>query len=328
MAKGAKQKLKLIRVRDILLENTDDDHTVNVSEILSRLSDYGIEAERKSIYEDVEELRAYGMDIEMKKGKGGGYYVASREFELAELKLLVDAVQASKFITTTKSRELIKKLSAMTSRFERSKLSRQIYMSDRLKSMNKSIYYTVDYIHTAISENRKITFRYFRMNSKKEKVARHDGKRYEVSPWLLVWNDENYYLAAYDASDGIIKHFRVDKMERVEISEDLREGEAVFKASDTSMYSTGVFGMFGGVTESVTLDCAEDMAGAVIDRFGADVTLTQGEDLDFRAYVRVQISPRFFGWVAGFGDKMKITSPAAAVDGFKDHIDSIRTMYV
>lgn len=327
MAKKAKQKLKLIRVRDILLENTDDAHPITVAEIIERLAEYGIDAERKSIYEDIEELRFYGMDIEVSHGKGGGYYVASREFELPELKVLVDAVQASKFISTGKSRELIKKLSSMTSRHERTKLSRQVHIFERVKSMNKSIYYTTDYIHTAISENRRISFSYFKMNSKKEKVYRHDGKRYEVSPWLLIWNDENYYLAAYDPNDKIIKHFRVDKMERVSIVDLPREGEGVFRESDISMYSTGVFDMFGGKTESVTLDCAEDMAGAVIDRFGSDVTLTQGGDLDFRAYVKVQISPRFFGWVMGFGDKMKISSPDYAVEEFKKMLSQISSLY-
>ncbi len=327
MAKQAKQKLKLIRVRDILLENTDNEHSITVGEIISRLSDYGIDAERKSIYEDVEELRAYGMDIEMKKGKGGGYFVASREFELPELKVLVDAVQASRFITTAKSRVLINKLSSLTSRYERTKLSRQVHISERIKSMNKSIYYTTDFIHTAINENRKISFRYYKYNSRKEKIARRDGARYEVSPWLLIWNDENYYLAAYDSESGIIKHFRVDKMERVEISDSLREGEAVFKASEMSMYPTGIFDMFGGKIENVALDCAEDVAGALIDRFGIDVTLTQGGDLDFRAHVKVQLSPRFFGWVMGFGDKMKISSPANAVEDFKKMLSEISVMY-
>ena len=327
MAKQAKQKLKLIRVRDILLENTDSEHTISVARIISLLSEYGIDAERKSIYEDIEELRAYGMDIEMKKGSGGGYFVASREFELPELKVLVDAVQASRFITTAKSRTLINKLSALTSRYERSELSRQVHIAERIKSMNKSIYYTTDYIHRAINENRKITFRYFNYNSNKDRVARRGGKRYEVSPWLLIWNDENYYLAAYDSESGIIKHYRVDKMERVEISEEAREGEDAFKSSEMAMYPTGIFDMFGGKTENVVLDCAEEMAGAVIDRFGQDVALTHGGELDFRAHVKVQLSPRFYGWIMAFGNKMKISSPAYAVEDFKKMLCEITDMY-
>ncbi len=327
MAKSVGQKLKLLRIRDILLENTDSDHSITVAKIISRLSDYGISAERKSIYEDIEELRAYGMDIEVTRGRSGGYFVASRDFELPELKVLVDAVQASKFISTNKSRELIGKLSSMTSRYERTKLSRQVHIFERVKSMNKSVYYTTDYIHTAISENRRIAFSYFKFNGKKQKVYRHGGGRYEVSPWLLIWNDENYYLAAYDSEAGILKHFRVDKMERVEVLDKPREGEDIFKSSDISMYSTGVFDMFGGKTESVTLECTEDMAGAVIDRFGSDVTILEGGSLGVTAYVRVQISPRFFGWVAGFGDKMKISSPAHAVDEFKKTMTDILNLY-
>lgn len=327
MAKSAKQKLKLIRVRDILLENTDNEHSITTREIIERLADYGIAAERKSIYEDVEELKYYGMDIESSPGHGGGFYVASRDFELPELKVLVDAVQASKFISTGKSRELIKKISGMSSRYERSKLSRQVHIYERVKSMNRSIYYTTDYIHTAISENRMITFNYYKLNSKKEKVYRNGGKRYEVSPWLLIWNDENYYLAAYDHESGIVKHFRVDKMERVSLTDMPREGEDAFRESDISMYSTGVFDMFGGKTESVTLECREDMAGAIIDRFGSDVTLTAGGELDFTAHVKVQISPRFFGWVMGFGGKMKISSPPGAVEGFKAALSEIGELY-
>ncbi len=327
MAKSAKQKLKLIRVRDILLENTDADHSITVAEIISKLSEYGIDAERKSIYEDIEELRAYGMDIEMTRGRGGGYYVASREFELPELKVLVDAVGASKFISAGKSRELIKKLSALTSRYERTKLSRQVHIPERVKSMNKSVYYTTDFIHTAISENKRISFLYYKLNGKKEKVYRNGGKKYEVSPWLLVWNDENYYLAAHDHAAGIIKHFRVDKMERVSIVDLPREGEEEFRSSDVSMYSTAVFDMFGGETESVTLDFTEDMAGALVDRFGSDVTFTAGGALGYRAHVRVQISPRFFGWVAGFGEKMKISSPAHAVEDFRKALSDIQKLY-
>ena len=215
----------------------------------------------------------------------------------------------------------------MTSRYERQKLSRQVHIYERVKSMNKSVYNATDFIHAAISENRRISFNYYKFNSKKEKVYRNNGHRYEVSPWLLIWNDENYYLAAYDPTVGIMKHFRVDKMERVSFVDLPREGEEVFKASDISMYSTGVFDMFGGKTENVTLECVEEMAGPVIDRFGSDVTIVQGGSLDFTAHVKVQISRRFFGWVMGFGGQMKIASPSYAVAEFQKMLEEISALY-
>ena len=309
MPKKAKQKLKLIRVRDILLEESDENHPIPVKHIIERLAEYGIEAERKSIYEDIEELQAYGMDIVSLRGNGAGYYVASRDFEIAELKVLADAVQASKFISTRKSMELLSKIGSLAGKYDRAKLSRQVHIYDRVKSMNKTIYYTTDEIHNAISSNKKITFKYFMWNSKKEKVWRHEGKVYKVSPWLLIWNDENYYLAAYDSETRQLRHYRVDKMEQVTVTDEDREGEDIFKSSDISMYSTGIFDMFSGERENVVLECNESLAGAIIDRFGKDTFIRQTGGGKFRAHVTVHLSPRFYSWVMGFGQDMKIVSP-------------------
>ncbi|MBE6562813.1 MAG: WYL domain-containing protein [Ruminococcaceae bacterium] len=327
MAKRGKQKLKLLRIRDALLEYSDETHPMTVADIIGYLETCGIEAERKSIYEDIEELKYYGMDIITVKGKGGGYYVGSRDFETAELKLLVDAVQSSKFITTAKSRQLIDSISSLAGVHDRAKLKRQIYISDRIKSMNKSIYYTVDSIHTAINENSKIRFGYYHLNSKKEKIRHHDGKIYEASPWLLTWNDEYYYLAAYDSKSGIMKHYRVDKMERVTVTGERRDGEEVFKKMDLDLYSTGMFGMFTGELENVTLECDESLAGAVLDRFGMDTFTSQRENGKFIASVKVAVSPLFFGWVAGFGTKMKITAPERVANEMKNNLSDILKLY-
>ncbi len=327
MSKRGKQKLKLLRIRDALLDFSDEEHPLTVAQIINHLAEYGIDAERKSIYEDIEELKYYGMDIITVKGKSGGYYVGKRDFETAQLKLLVDAVQSSKFITTSKSRQLIDSISSLAGVHDRAKLKRQIYISDRIKSMNKSIYYTVDAIHTAINENSKIRFGYYHLNSKKEKVRRHEGKLYEASPWLLTWNDEYYYLAAYDSENGIIKHYRVDKMERVAVTGERRDGEEVFKKMDLDLYSTGMFGMFTGELENVTLECDETLAGAVLDRFGMDTFMVPKEDKKFIASVKVAVSPLFFGWVAGFGSKMKIVSPESVVSKMKNNLEDILKQY-
>lgn len=326
MAKRGRQKLKLIRVRDALLEYSDEAHPLSVADIIRYLADHGIDAERKSIYEDIEELKLYGMDIITVKGKGGGYYVGKRDFETAQLKLLVDAVQSSKFITTARSRQLIDSISSLAGVHDRAKLKRQIFISDRVKTMNKSVYYTIDAIHGAINENSKITFKYYHRNSLKEKVEHHGGRLYEVSPWLLIWDDENYYLSAFDSADKKMKHYRVDKMERVSVTGERRDGEELFKNTDRSLYSTGMFGMFTGEPENVTLECDESLAGAIIDRFGMDTVMTRRQDR-FTACVKVAVSPRFFGWVVGFGDKMKIVAPQRVAREMEQTLRGLLSLY-
>lgn len=324
MSKRGKQKLKLIRIRDALLENTDEGHVMTVADIISYLNGYGIEAERKSIYEDIEELRAYGCDIITVRGKGGGFFIGKRTFETAELKLLVDAVQASRFITESKSRELIKALSSFASRHDRTKLSRQIHLPSRIKSMNESIYYTIDYIHTAINENCKIQFKYFRWNSKVQREERHGGRYYVVSPLFLIWDDENYYLAAYDSAAGIVKHYRVDKMKSISLLDEDRDMPK--KETDIDSYSTALFGMFGGTPEYVRIECEERFADAIIDRFGRDVFIHPTEN-GFTCDVKVCVSPRFYAWVMGFGSGMKILYPDRVREGMKEMLRDISSRY-
>lgn len=326
MSRRPNQKLKLMRTRDILLENTDENHPMSVKEIISRLSAYGIEAERKSIYEDLDALETYGMDIITVKGPSGGVFIGNRDFEIAELKVLADAVQSSRFISSARSRSLIEKLGKLCDRYSRAKLTRQVHIYDRVKTMNRTIYNTTDVIHNAINENRQIEFGYFNWNYKKEKVLRRNGEKYVVSPWLLIWNDENYYLAAYDSAVGEMRHYRVDKMEKVALTENPREGEEVFKKSDTDMYSTGVFDMFSGKTVTVGFECSEKIVGALIDRFGKDITVVKKGDL-LTVRASVQISPRFFGWVMGFGKELKIVSPQSIVDEMVKTVGEISSLY-
>ena len=213
MPKSSNQKLKLIYLMKILLERTDETHSITMPEIIEALAAYDISAERKSLYNDIENLRVYGLDvIGTQEDRTYSYHIGNRQFELAELKLLVDSVQSAKFITAKKSNELIKKIEGLASKYEASQLHRQVFVTGRVKTMNESIYYNVDRIHTAIAENSRITFQYFQWNVDKKMELRHDGALYEVSPWSLSWDDENYYLIAYDSNEGIIKHFRVDKM--------------------------------------------------------------------------------------------------------------------
>ncbi len=309
MARGANQKIKILYLMKIMYELTDDSHGLTLNEITEHLANYGIDVERKALYDDLEVLRNFGIDIEMRKDKTVRYYVASRDFELPELKLLVDAVQSSKFITHKKSMELIKKIESFTSRHEAQKLQRQVFVANRIKTMNESIYYTVDYIHEAISNNVQITFQYFDWNEKKEKVLRHDGQKYLVSPWMLTWDDENYYMIAYDQNSKQIKHYRVDKITKISLMDQKRDGVEFFKNFDMALYSKKTFGMYGGSEESVTLRCKNYLAGIMLDRFGSDVSFIKVDDEHFEFHVKVYISPLFLTWIMNFGADIMIVSP-------------------
>ena len=327
MAKNSGQKIKILYLMKIMYEQTDDVHGLTLAQIASELEGYGIHAERKALYDDIETLCEFGMDIEKRKEKNVTYHVMSRDFELPELKLLVDAVQSSKFITHKKSNELIKKLSSFSSKYQASALSRQVYVSNRVKTMNESIYYTVDYIHEAISGNVQITFNYFEWTAKHEKQLRRDGKTYTVSPWALTWDDENYYLVAYDTEHSEIRHYRVDKMINIAVTDELRDGKEVFRDFDMATYSKKTFGMFAGEETRVTLRCKNHLAGVIIDRFGADVTFFTADDEHFDINVKVAVSPMFLSWVMNFGSDMKVLSPASVQEKIKTLAKEILEQY-
>lgn len=309
MPKGANQKIKILYLMRILLEQTDDEHGLTLAEISQALSKYGIAAERKTLYDDLEILRVFGIDIEKRKEKAVRYHVVSRDFELPELKLLVDAVQSSKFITHKKSNELIKKLESFTSQYEAQQLQRQVFVANRIKTMNESIYYTVDYIHEAINKNVKVSFQYFEWNEKKQKQLRHDGERYLISPWALTWDDENYYMIGFDSVSAIIKHYRVDKMLNIQLTENKRDGADLFKGFDMALYSKKTFGMYGGKEETVTLRCKNYLSGVMIDRFGQDITFNNVSDTHFEIRTKIHISPLFLTWLMNFGRDITILSP-------------------
>lgn len=310
-------KLKILYLMKIFLERTDEDHALSMPELIQALSEYGINAERKSIYADIEALREYGVDVEVCRGKSVGYYVGGRLFELPELKLLVDAVQSSRFITRKKSGELIKKLSGMASIYEAMQLRRQVYVANRIKAQNESIYYNIDAIHTAILKNSRITFQYFDWTPDKKRQLRHDGMWYSVSPWALTWDDENYYLIAYDSAVGDIRHYRVDKMQKITPTAEMRDGKGVFEDFDMAVYSRQMFGMFGGERVSVVLDCDDSLAGVIIDRFGEEVSIRKGGNGRFEATVNVFVSPVFLSWVISLGGRARIVSPDGVAEQLK-----------
>jgi len=327
-APRANQKLKLLYLLKILIENTDEDHAITMQDIMQKLAIYDITAERKSIYSDINLLRDYGYDIIGEQHERTFFYkLVSRQFELAELKLLVDAVQASKFITARKSNELIKKLEESASRYEVSCLQRQVYVQGRIKNMNESIYYNVDDIYTAIGKNVKISFQYFNWDVDGNMKLRHDGAKYVISPWVMCWSDDYYYMVGYDSNAKIMKHYRVDKMLHIEVLNDIREGKSEYEKLDVALYADRKFGMFDAKEENVELLCDNQYAGVIIDRFGKECHRIKVDDNHFRVKVKVAVNNQFLGWIMALGDGVKITGPENVLKKVNETIDRFIAQY-
>lgn len=318
MAKGSNQKLKLYYLLKFLQEKTDEEHAVTMPEILAYLQEHDISAERKSIYADFHDLEKLGYEVVGEKaGASYEYRLLTREFELTELKLLVDLIQTSKFLTLKKSQELISKLESQCSEYDAKKLQRQVYVQDRVKADNESIYYSVDAIQSAIAQNHMISFQYFQWNTGKKRELRRGGEPYEVSPWMLSFNDENYYLIARDEKSRTIRHYRVDKMLNITMLDREREGKEDFEQENIATYSNKKFGMFGGEEEKVKILFPNHLAGVFIDRFGKDIMIVpKGKDYS-TVSVSVTVSQQFFGWIFGLGKEVCILSPPHVVAQMK-----------
>ncbi len=323
MAKSLNQKLKLLYLVDILERKTDEEHPMTAAALIEELAKVEVAAERKSIYDDIEQLIQFGYDIVHNKSRvNGGYYMASRRFELAELKVLVDSVQASRFISAKKTRELIGKLEQLCSVHEEKELKRQVYVVNRIKTDNESIFYNVDYIHDAIHRNKQISFQYYEWSTSKEMKLRRGGERYVVNPLGLTWDDKNYYLIAYEDKSGI-RHYRVDKMKSIEVLKDDRSEDSGYRDFDLATYSNKVFGMYGGDMCAVTLSFPESIIGVMLDRFGKDVSVKKEMDDRYSIRTDIVISDHFFGWLAGLGKQVKIISPDTLREKYKNYLSYI-----
>ena len=318
-------KEKLLLLLHIFQRESDENHPLSVPKLLDKLQANGIMAERKSVYGDVETLRNQGYDIVLQRGRG--YYLGERDFQLAELKLLVDAVQSCKFITQRKSSELIRKLESQASVHQARQLQRQVYVAGRVKTMNESIYYNIDKLHSAIGEGKQIRFQYFQWTVEKKEALRRDGGWYCVSPWHLRWDDENYYLIAYDAEADRVKHYRVDKMKRITLLEAPRLGQERMARFDPAVYTRRLFGMYGGQPVRVTLEGENEMVGVLIDRFGKEVPVLPVDGARFQAFVDVAVSPQFLGWVAGLGGGLRIVSPEPVVQKMQALVQRLAEQY-
>ena len=325
MAKSSNQKLKLLYLSEILRRRTDEEHGLTVQQLIDALAEYGVSAERKSIYDDLEALRVFGYDIMSSQSRSHSYFLAIRDFELAELKLLADAVASSKFITERKSSQLIKKIESLASDYEARQLQRQVLVSNRVKTMNERVYYNVDAIHQAISSERQISFLYYDYNLNKEKVYRDGGALRTASPYALVWDDEKYYMIAYYEKYDRVVQFRIDKMEAITLTD--QPLVPLPKGFDVAEYSKQIFNMYGGEEEIVRLKFDESLFGVVLDRFGTDVPVEKNGDGTFSTRVHVAVSPTFLGWLFQFSDKVTVLSPESLKEKMKEQLETVAKRY-
>ena len=326
--RGKNQKLKLLYLAKIMQEQTDDTHALTMPQIIAELAKYDIEAQRKSVYDDLDALDYFGIEIiREQEGFRTYYHCGNRDFEIAELKILVDAIQSSKFISEKKTKELIKKLEKNVSTYDSQMLDREVKVTGRVKNMNESIYYAVDAIHTAIGENKAIQFKYFSWYVKGEEEFRRDGAFYNVSPWALHFDDERYYLIGYDHDKKEMRHFRVDKMRDVSVVDKKRKGKTEFSKQDRAKYNEQYFRMYGGDFETVTLKCKNEMANVIIDQFGKDVRLLPVDDDHFTVRVNVAVSSQFLSWIFALEGNVVIKSPQIVIDKMKNLIKNMEEIY-
>ena len=322
--KNSFQRLKILYLYKIMLEQTDEQHPITMSEIINQLKLCGISAERKALYQDIEALCTFGLDIKQLKGNTSGYYVASREFELPELKLLADAVTSSRFLTEKKSNELLKKIEGLSSVYEAKQIHRQVFVSNRVKAMNERIYINVDTIHRAIAEEKMVSFKYFDYDLNKKKKYRDDGTSRVCSPYALAWNDEQYYLIAYYEKRSKIINFRVDRMESVSILDDSVVPKPVnFNVAE---YLNSSFSMFSGESTDVKLRFTNDLINPVLDRFGKDITIIPDGDESFTVHVNVKAEAPFYAWLFMFGSKAEIIEPDHLREKYKEQLKTVLTI--
>ncbi len=329
MPKGSNQKLKLYYLRKIMLDETDDEHGLTMSEIIDRLREYEVSAERKTLYEDIKALSELGIEvIREQSGREYLYYATGRDFELAEVKLLVDAISASRFISEKKTQNLIKKISSLVSKYEAGSLRRQVYLSGRIKTMNESVYYNVDAVHRAIFEGKRIRFKYCSWSTDKKLVPRYGGKVYEISPWALSYNDECYYMIGYDSDREAVRHYRVDKMLSISVTDKPRDGRDAIEKIEIGTYVTQNFGMCGGEVRRLRIRLPEDKCGIFIDRFGKELNFSHvGEGL-VETSVTLAVSTNFYGWLFGLGADVRVVGPPSVVEDIKAFAETVYKSYV
>lgn len=322
-------KLLLLRLLDILRNETDEEHGISMDALKRHLAQNGFTPDRKSIYACMDVFEEYGLDIQRPAGKRKDYRLlkGADELEVSEIKLLIDTVQASRFLSSAKAEKLVRKLERLVSKHQARTLHRQVIISNRVKNMNNSVHYSVDAIHAAINADAQITFKYFDYNLSKKRVYRHDGKWYEVSPYAMVYNNDKYYLLGIAAGEDKVRAYRVDKMDSVSSLDRARVGKEIFDEVDLSAYTQYTFSMYAGKPQKVKLLFDNSMLSVARDRFGYDISVTRVDDTHFSIEVLVAVSPQFYGWLFGLGDNVEIIKPAEVRDGMREMLQSVEKCY-
>jgi len=325
-------KLKFLCLLDILWFKTDEENILSANEICQKLGEYGIEAERKSIYSDIEVLRQFGLDIVNARSPKRGYFMASRTFELAEVRLLIDAVQAAYFIPSKKTSALIKKVSSLVSSSQAEALEKQIFIENKLKCENEEIYYTIDILNNAIQQGRQVEFKYFKRKLTNKMTARSEEKNFIVNPYALIWINDHYYLVCNNPKYDNLMHTRLDRMEKVKILDkkirsfsEVSEYKDYFDAAD---YSRKVFNMFSGETQQIELRCSNTIIDDILDRFGKEIPLKADGDEYFIIRVKAAVSEGLISWIMQYGPNIKINAPAKLKKSVIEKAQSISDLYV
>jgi len=323
MANTGNQKQKLLLLMRMLQEETDRSQGLSMPQIIERLEEAGIRAERKALYGDLQALRNAGFNIQKLPTRPVQYALVRSELGIDDIMMLVDVVQSSPFLTERKSNQLVRSLKKLVSERERKKLAKRVHVQGRIRNQNESIFHNVDKIHEALQAKRKIEFLYFGYDTNKNPRPRHDGKRYVVTPVKVVYADSNYYLAAYDDADKLIKTYRVDRMKIAQMSDQAATRCATIANYDTDAFSYQRFGMYHGDPKCVTLHVKAELMDVIIDRFGREVEVVKATDTFADIRVNVQVSAQFFGWLAGLDGKATIQTPRKLKEEYRSWLKAL-----
>ncbi|MDD4493401.1 MAG: WYL domain-containing protein [Eubacteriales bacterium] len=314
-------KNRILYVFDYIWKNTDSEHYVTVADIIAHLESIGISANRKTVAADITQLTEYGFQIEVERSIQNRYRFEQRRFELSELKMLVDAVQASRFISATKSKKLIEKLASLASVHQSGELKRNLYVDKRMKMTREGVQYSIDTIYRAINQKKKIQFQYYYYTPSRKRELKHDGKFYTFSPYDMYWNDDSYYVIGYNEDRSAIYKFRVDRMCEPAIIEEKITPRP--KGYNISKFSKQVFAMFDGKEYTVELECENELMNTIVDRFGENAKTKISDDKHFIVTVDISASPTFYGWLFIFAGRIRVLSPVEVIDEYKNLAEKV-----
>lgn len=318
---GNWQKIKMLKLLELLRQETDEQHSLSTNEICKRLRDMNISCERRTLSKDIALLNEQGFEVMWKWiGKEKGYYIEDRSLSIPELKILIDAVQAARFITERKTAELIDKIANLGGSHCASILKGNMVRFNSRKHSNESIYYNVGYLEDAIGQQKKVIFCYFDLDENGEKVYRRNGHHYVVEPVSLVFNEDNYYIIAYSAKHDSTANYRIDRMDKVEIIDEPISKKGVLLRTEVAEYTMQAFKMYGGEPVDIMIEFNSKLIGVIYDKFGEDTKMVRSSDDKCIATLKVQTSPMFWGWLFQFAGQMKILSPDSVIEDYKKHI--------